>query len=156
MLRSDPEEPIEIWYDYITWIEKSYPEGGEEANLNKVLESCISELYNEERYKNDERFLEIFLKYMKVMNDHLEMFQILFNSDTFVELASFYCHWSSRLQEVSDYKKAEEVLKKGITRMAHPTKLLHSSLDRLKQLIEMESENQPEQSDGQFFNSCFL
>lgn len=146
-MRSDPADPLSLWYEYIRWIQENYPEGGEEAGLNKVLESCISDLYNVDRYKNDERFLEIFLQYMSIINDHLEIFQMLFNSDTFVELASFYCHWSARLQESNDYKKAEEVLHKGRAKMARPQRLLETTLNRLKQTIQTEMEKQG--SDGE-------
>ena len=136
-----------LWYEYIKWIQENYPEGGEEAGLNKLLESCIGDLYNVDKHKNDERFFEIFLKYMNLVKDHLEIFPMLFDSNTFVELASFYCHWSSRLQEANDYKKAEEILHKGIAKRARPQRLLETTLKRLQQTIQMEEEKQ--ESDGE-------
>lgn len=65
------DDPLELWYDYILWIEQSYPKSGKETALNEVISSCLSKFENEERYKQDRRMIKLFIKYVSgnVPND---------------------------------------------------------------------------------------
>lgn len=58
------DDPLELWYDYILWIEQSYPKSGKETALNEVISSCLSKFENEERYKQDRRMIKLFIKYV--------------------------------------------------------------------------------------------
>lgn len=58
------DDPLEIWYEYIQWIEQSYPKSGKETALNEVISSCLSKFENEERYKQDRRMIKLFIKYV--------------------------------------------------------------------------------------------
>lgn len=58
------DDPLEIWYDYIQWIEQSYPKSGKETALNEVISSCLAKFENDERYKQDRRMIKLFIKYV--------------------------------------------------------------------------------------------
>lgn len=60
----DGDDPLDIWYDYIQWIEQSYPKSGKETALNEVIASCLSKFEHDERYKQDRRMIKLFIKYV--------------------------------------------------------------------------------------------
>lgn len=60
------DDPLEIWYNYIQWIEQSYPKSGKETALNDVISTCLSKFENEDRYRQDRRMIKLFIKYVSV------------------------------------------------------------------------------------------
>ena len=38
----DGSDPLDPWYRYISWVEQSFPKGGKEGNIHKLLEKCIT------------------------------------------------------------------------------------------------------------------
>lgn len=49
-------------------MEQNYPKGGKEGRLTKLIEKCLMAMYGNsdvrEKYVNDQRFLEIWIKYV--------------------------------------------------------------------------------------------
>lgn len=58
------DDPLGPWYDYIQWIEQSYPKSGKETALNELLGKCLSLFENDERYKQDRRMIKLYIKYV--------------------------------------------------------------------------------------------
>lgn len=65
------DDPMEVWYEYVLWVEQNYPKGGKEGKLNKLIEKCVMAMYSSanlrEKYVNDQRFLDIWIKYVSYM-----------------------------------------------------------------------------------------
>lgn len=62
------DDPLDLWYQYISWVEQSYPKHGHEGNLGPLLESCLSKFEKDERYVEDRRFCKLWLKYVSDLN----------------------------------------------------------------------------------------
>lgn len=60
-------DPLELWYEYIEWIEQSYPKSGKETELNEIISKCLSVFENDERYKQDQRMIKLYIKYVSVV-----------------------------------------------------------------------------------------
>lgn len=58
------DDPLENYYNYISWVEQSYPKHGHEGNLVPLLEHCLSLFENDKRYTNDRRFCKLWIKYV--------------------------------------------------------------------------------------------
>lgn len=63
------DDPLDNWYNYISWVEQSYPKHGHEGNLVAVLEDCVSTFENDERYRNDPRMCKLWIKYVSIFLD---------------------------------------------------------------------------------------
>lgn len=65
------DDPLEVWYEYVLWVEQNYPKGGKEGKLTKLIEKCLMAMYSSadlrEKYVNDQRFLDIWIKYVSEM-----------------------------------------------------------------------------------------
>lgn len=60
----DGDDVLELWIEYIQWIQNAYPSLGPESDFVPVLERCTRSLMSEEKYKDDPRYLDIWLKYV--------------------------------------------------------------------------------------------
>lgn len=66
----DGDDPLEPWYDYIQWVEQSYPRSGKETALDQLLAKCLSTFENDERYTQDSRLIKLYIKYVSNKNTH--------------------------------------------------------------------------------------
>lgn len=60
----DGDDPLEAWYDYIIWIEQSFPSGGKESGLEEVLTKCLINFEDETRYHQDRRLIKLYIKFV--------------------------------------------------------------------------------------------
>lgn len=66
---------------YIKWSEETFPSGGAHSEILTLLEKCTTHFKDNPKYKNDERYLDVWLKYVSF---RLEEF-------TLISLLSFLC-----------------------------------------------------------------
>lgn len=60
----DGDDPLENWYNFISWVEQSYPKQGHEGNLIPLLEDCLGKFELDKRYEHDPRLCKLFIKYV--------------------------------------------------------------------------------------------
>lgn len=49
---------------YIIWTSENFPKGGKD--LANLLERCMTTFKDQERYKNDERYAKVWLRYVSI------------------------------------------------------------------------------------------
>ena len=49
-------------FRYIRWAEETFPKGGKGSNLATILERCVHLFKDEEKYRNDERYIYAWIK----------------------------------------------------------------------------------------------
>src|SRR5258708_19188368 len=89
------------------------------------LERCTQLFFSDKRYKNDIRYLRIWLTYAKHCKQPRDIFDFLEAHGVGKELAVFYEEWSKVLISIGDVEGGRTVLEKGIDAGAQP-------LERLK------------------------
>lgn len=67
------EDPLSAYYDYICWIEQSYPKGGSESGLDKAVLDCICAFDSDEfpqyaKYRQDRRMIKLYIKYVSPLS----------------------------------------------------------------------------------------
>lgn len=60
------DDPLDLWFDYVTWVEQSYPKSGKESALDDLLKTCLSKFERDDRYKQDVRYIRLFIKYVSL------------------------------------------------------------------------------------------
>lgn len=58
------DDPLEPHYEYVRWIEQSFPKHGPESNLVQILENTLAAFKDDIRYKQDLRYAELLIKYV--------------------------------------------------------------------------------------------
>lgn len=51
-------------YSCIKWIQDAFPPGGDCSGLVVIFEQCVRTFWLDERYKNDLRYLKVWLEYV--------------------------------------------------------------------------------------------
>lgn len=60
------DDPLQLWYDYIVWVEQVNPKSGKESALHELLSNCLALFEKDERYFQDIRMLKLYIKYVSV------------------------------------------------------------------------------------------
>lgn len=119
----EDEDVLAIWMQYIQWIDASYPQGN--LPLKKeVFERCGMSLAQDERYKNDERYLKIWIAYADLLQDPTDVFRYLRANNIGQKLALFYVALAWVSEHRGNFPKAEKAYEKGIECNAQPIDML--------------------------------
>ena len=74
------DDPLAQWVTLINWVEASYPKGGKESGLDRLIKSCCKQFaeagLQSRQYFDDERFVHIWLK-LATHSRPLEIFEYM-------------------------------------------------------------------------------
>lgn len=59
-------DPLCPWYEYIMWVEQSFPKSGKESALDDLVQKCLLEFESDDRYKQDARMVKLYIKYVSL------------------------------------------------------------------------------------------
>ncbi|XP_030753642.1 mitotic checkpoint serine/threonine-protein kinase BUB1 beta-like [Sitophilus oryzae] len=113
-------DPLENYYNYIIWIEESYPKSGHEGNCIALLEHCLGIFENDTRYTNDRRFCKLWIKYIDMFPNPLELYLMMKSKNLCTGCADFYKAWAYYYEAVGDFQKANNVFEEGKKNLAQP------------------------------------
>jgi checkpoint serine/threonine-protein kinase len=135
----ESDDPLDIYDRYVKWTLDAYPsaQATPESGLLPLLEKATKAFLSSTHYKNDPRYLRLWLHYIRLFSDApRETFAFLARHGIGDGLASFYEEFASWLESAGRYSQAEEVYQLGIQREARPTERLLRKLDEFKDRIE--------------------
>lgn len=127
------DDPIQPFLDYIQWIHINFPSGRSvESGLIQVLERCTSQFRDSSFYKNDPRYLAVWLKYAKYSDNPRDIFVYLLRKDIGRDLAMFYEEYANFLEINNFFTQADEVYQEGLIRQARPHTRLEKRYNEFK------------------------
>ncbi|CAM0946385.1 unnamed protein product [Alopecurus aequalis] len=125
------EDPLQPWVDCIKWVQESFPAGGEFSGLVVIYEQCVRAFWHDERYKDDLRYLKVWLEYLGLQAGNCADAEVIFR---FLEAnqigeghAVFYIRYASMMESKNKLKKADEIFSVGIARKAKPVEKLETT-----------------------------
>ncbi len=121
------DDPLNPWISYIGWIQEAYISRSRHIS-SPVIEKCIEIFQNNEKYKNDIRFLKICIVYADNTTDADEIFSFLQANNIGVFHSLFYRAYSLYLFSVKNFTKCIAVLETGIKQNAYPQYQLKADL----------------------------
>lgn len=123
------DDPLQAYLDYISWTHDTFPQGGNtESGLLALLERCTSCFRDTPYYKNDPRYLKVWLEYSQYSDLPREIFVYLAKKGIGCELALYYEEFAKYLEVKGALSDAMEVYGIGIEREARPLARLQRSL----------------------------
>lgn len=57
-------DPLDPWFNYIQWVEQSFPKHGHEGHIDKLIKDCLQLFEKDERYYQDRRLVKLWIKYV--------------------------------------------------------------------------------------------
>ncbi|KAL4564714.1 hypothetical protein LXL04_028782 [Taraxacum kok-saghyz] len=121
------EDPLQPWFACIKWVQDAFPPGGDCSGLVVILEQCVRTFWHEEQYKNDIRYLKVWLEYAGYCDDAEVVYGFL-NTNKIGEMhAIFYISYATHLESKNKIKTGNNIYECGIARNAQPIEKLKSA-----------------------------
>jgi len=124
---AESDDPLDVYDRYVRWTLDAYPsaQATPQSQLHTVLERATKTFVNSPQYKNDPRYVKLWLLYIQFFSDApRETFVFLSRHAIGETLALFYEEYAAWLEGAGRWSQAEEVYKLGIEREARPTSRL--------------------------------
>ncbi|CAN6627835.1 spindle assembly checkpoint component Mad3p [Trichomonascus vanleenenianus] len=139
------DDPLEPYLDYIRWVNDKFPQGHTaESGLIPLLERCTSQFRDTSYYKNDPRYLRVWMTYVKYSDAPKELFTYLSRKDIGQQLSTYYEEYASYLEANGRKLQADEVYKRGIDLEARPLERLKR---RYREFLERLEANPPGENE---------
>ena len=132
----ESDDPLDIYDRYIKWTLGAYPsaQATTESQLRPLLEKATKAFQLVTHYKNDPRYLKLWLHYIRFFSDApRETFAYLARHNIGEGLALFYEEFSTWLEGHGRWRQADEVYRLGIDREARPAERLTRKFGEFKQ-----------------------
>ncbi|KAL5120947.1 protein kinase [Pleosporales sp. CAS-2024a] len=123
----ESDDPLDIYDRYVKWTLDAYPsaQNTPQSQLCPLLERATKAFQASSMYKNDPRYLKLWLHYIRLFSDApRETFAYLARHSIGEKLALFYEEFAAWLEAAGRWTQAEEVYSLGIDRDAHPVERL--------------------------------
>lgn len=117
------DDPLDVYDRYVRWIFDAYPsaQATPASQLHTVLERATKAFISAPQYKNDSRYLKLWLQYISFFADApRETFVFLSRHGIGETLALFYEEYAAWLEGAGRWAQAEEVYHLGIEKEARP------------------------------------
>ena len=142
---AESDDPLDVFDRYVRWTLDAYPsaQATPQSQLHTLLERATKAFVNYPQYKNDPRYLKLWLHYIQLFSDApRETFVFLSRHSIGETLALFYEEYAAWLEGAGRWAQAEEVYKLGIEREARPPQKL------VRKFGEFEQRRAAQQPDG--------
>jgi len=146
---SDSDDPLDIYDRYVKWTLNAYPsaQATPESQLRPLLERATKAFQTVVHYKNDPRYLKLWLHYIRFFSDApKETFAYLARHNIGEGLALFYEDFAAWLEGAGRWTQAEEVYKLGIEREARPAERLLRKFGEFQHRFESRTRDRDEPS----------
>ncbi|KAI0535722.1 Mad3/BUB1 homology region 1-domain-containing protein [Xylaria digitata] len=124
---SESDDPLDVFDRYVRWTFDAYPssQATPQSQLHTLLERATKAFIGSAQYKNDPRYLKLWLHYIRLFSDSpRETFVFLSRHSIGESLALFYEEYADWLEAAGRWNQSEEVYKLGIEREARPVQRL--------------------------------
>lgn len=153
----DGEDPLDVWDRYIKWTEQTFPQGGKESNLNVLLERAVMRFTEENKYHNDVRYVDLWIKFAEHCHEPLDIYRYMQAQGIGTMQASYYIAWSEEYEKQGNSRKADTVYQEGLRCGAEPREKLrqfHKALQArvsrqvMSGLVEEDDEDEEDVAQG--------
>lgn len=124
---SESDDPLDVYDRYVRWTLDAYPsaQATPQSQLHTLLERATKAFIGSNQYKNDPRYLKLWLHYIHFFSDApRETYMYLSRHGIGETLALFYEEYAEWLEGAGRWAQADEVYKLGIERDARPQQRL--------------------------------
>ncbi|KAI6690702.1 hypothetical protein NL676_027530 [Syzygium grande] len=121
------DDPLQSWLECIKWVQEAFPPGGDCSGLLVIYEQCVRAFWHSDRYKDDLRYLKVWLEYADNCSDAEVIYNFLDANEIGKPHSLFYISYALHMESKNKVKAANEILNLGISRNAQPIKKLEDA-----------------------------
>jgi checkpoint serine/threonine-protein kinase len=123
----EADDPLDVYDRYVKWTLDAYPsaQATPQSQLLPLLERATKAFQSSTHYKNDPRYLRIWLHYIRFFSDApREVFVFLSRHNIGDGLALYFEEFAAWLENAGRWNQAEEIYKMGLEKEARPVERL--------------------------------
>ncbi|XP_055545752.1 putative RNA exonuclease pqe-1 [Wyeomyia smithii] len=124
-------DPLDIWFNFICWLEQ-HKMFDKDGGFRKILEQCLSNFENYENYKQDVRMVKLWMKFIDMQANPLNLYQFLYKKNVGTQCACFYIGWAHYYDAANAFKQAESIYNLGIQVKAQPMEELQEAQNKFR------------------------
>jgi checkpoint serine/threonine-protein kinase len=146
---SESDDPLDIYDRYVKWTLYAYPsaQATPQSQLLQLLERATKAFLTSSHYKNDPRYLKIWLHYIRLFSDSpRETFAFLARHGIGDCLALYYEEFAAWLESAGRWIQASEIYELGLQRQARPVDRLARKHEQFKERYNQRPQNDHEPS----------
>ncbi|KAH1064431.1 hypothetical protein J1N35_029418 [Gossypium stocksii] len=121
------DDPLQPWLDCIKWVQEAFPPGGDFSGLVLIYEQCVRAFWQSDRYKDDLRYLKVWLEYAEHCSDAEVIYSFLDANDIGKTHSAYYIAYALHMESESKMKAANDILNLGISSDAQPIEKLRDA-----------------------------
>lgn len=130
----EQDDPLQAYLNYIDWTHRNFPQGAKTSSgLFGLLERCASRFRDISLYKNDPRYLKVWLEYIDYHDTPRDAYIYLATKKIGVQLALFYEEFARHLELKDKFADAHGVYEIGIQFRAFPIRRLEKSFQKFRE-----------------------
>ncbi|KAG9528875.1 hypothetical protein KCU93_g3932, partial [Aureobasidium melanogenum] len=146
-LIDEADDPLDIYDRYVKWTLDTYPsaQSTPQSQLLPLLERATRAFLSSPQYKNDPRYLKLWLHYIRFFSDAPRETFVFLNRHGIAEsLALYYEEFAAWLEQAGRWTQAEEVYNMGIEQGATPVARLTRKFKEFQQRNAARPQDVPE------------
>ncbi|KAF9106674.1 hypothetical protein BGX29_008823 [Mortierella sp. GBA35] len=142
----DLDDPMDVYSRYVKWMIENYPQSagqGHDSQLTPVLERALMDFKDDQRYRNDPRFVKLLVMYSEKITNPVELFNFMEANGIGSEISMYYEEFADFLESREEFDRAREIFVTGINRRARPLgrlKKQYEDFERRAQIFKDEME----------------
>ncbi|XP_015880008.1 mitotic spindle checkpoint protein BUBR1 [Ziziphus jujuba] len=118
------DDPLHPWIQCIKWVQEAFPPGGDSSGLVVIYEQCVRTFWHSDRYRDDLRYLKVWLEYAENCVDAQVIYSFLDANGIGKTHSQYYISYALHLESNNKLKLGNEILNLGISRNAQPIEKL--------------------------------
>ncbi|KAG5250171.1 hypothetical protein OIU76_006476 [Salix suchowensis] len=118
------DDPLLPWIECIKWVQEAFPQGGDSSGLILIYEQCVRAFWHSDLYKDDPRFLKVWLEYAENCVDAEVIYSFLDANEIGKSQSAYYLAYALHMESKSKMKIANDTFNLGISRDAQPIEKL--------------------------------
>ncbi|XRB05728.1 mitotic checkpoint serine threonine-kinase BUB1 [Pycnococcus provasolii] len=124
------DDPLATWLKFVKWTQENFATT-QKAELLPILEKCTRELltFSKRNYRDDVRFLRVWVLYAECVEDARDIFKFCEVNNIGQTHALYYEAAAVFYEFKKDYKRVDELYRRGIEAGAKPAERLQSKYD---------------------------
>jgi len=120
--RSLGSDVLDIYVRYFKWTRDQYPSNSSKAM--QLLERCTAQLVSNPKFKNDLRFVQMWIEYADMVRTPGEIFTYMSGNKIGEKSALFWMSWAFVAEKNENFNLTDQIFQKGIKKNAEPKDLL--------------------------------
>ncbi|KAM7270256.1 hypothetical protein ACFE04_029470 [Oxalis oulophora] len=141
------KDPLLPWLRGIKKMKESLPPKTLNEKLPRFLQKCVQAFETDLRYRNDLRFLRVWLQLMDFVDDPRAVLRTMEANKIGVKKSLFYQAYALYYEKVKNFEDAEKMYYLGVQNLAEPADELQKSYDQFLNRMEKHRKKKIQRQD---------